>query len=110
MGSDSATVAWARLRSVIEARPDASLVADQGHYLHAEFRSRLMGFVDDLECLLDAERSVIHVRSAARLGHSDFGVNRARLEELREAFDDAADAVLDSGAAEERQQGGNGGQ
>ncbi len=88
----SPAAAWKRLRRVIEARPDATIITDDGRYLHAEFRSRLMGFVDDLECLLDPAHSRIEVRSASRLGYSDFGVNRARVEELREAFDDAAEA------------------
>ena len=49
-----------------------------------------MGFVDDVEFVVDPERSVIDVRSASRLGHSDFGVNRKRVETLRAAFAEAA--------------------
>ena len=45
--------------------------------------------MDDVEFLLVASEQVIHVRSASRLGITDFGVNRARVEELREAFDEA---------------------
>lgn len=100
----SASAAWKRLQAVIAARDDATVRTLQGRYLHVEFRSRWMGFVDDLECLLDAEQSVIHLRSAARLGYSDFGVNRARLEDLREAFDDEAEAAADSDDGEERPQ------
>ncbi|MGH7970152.1 MAG: DUF1499 domain-containing protein, partial [Limisphaerales bacterium] len=58
-----------------------------GHYLHAEFRSPLMGFVDDVEFVLAPEQKLIHVRSAARLGYSDFGVNRKRAEFLRAQFE-----------------------
>ena len=43
-------------------------------------------FVDDLECRLDAENRVIHVRSASRVGYSDLGVNRKRVERLRARF------------------------
>lgn len=52
-------------------------------YLHAECESRLFGFVDDLELRVDKEQGVIQVRSAARLGRRDFGVNRRRVAWLR---------------------------
>ena len=55
-------------------------------YLHAEFRSLIFRFVDDLELLVDPVAGVIDVRSASRLGRSDFGVNRRRVEELRRRF------------------------
>jgi uncharacterized protein (DUF1499 family) len=45
--------------------------------------TRLMRFVDDAEFYLDEKAGVIHVRSASRLGSSDFGVNRARIESIR---------------------------
>lgn len=80
--------AWQRLLRVIRARPDATIVTEDGRYLHAEFRSRWLGFVDDFEALLEPEHQRIHVRSASRLGYSDFGVNRRRVEEIREAFDE----------------------
>ena len=80
--------AWAHLIEVIQAQHNATIRSRQRDYLHAEFESRWLGFVDDVEFLLDAEHALIHVRSASRLGYSDFGVNRARVEALREAFDD----------------------
>jgi uncharacterized protein (DUF1499 family) len=52
-------------------------------YLYAEFRSRLLGYVDDVEFVHDAAAGVIHVRSASRLGRRDFGVNRDRVEAIR---------------------------
>ena len=52
-------------------------------YLHAEFTSRVFRFRDDLELLYDAEHEVFEVRSASRVGHSDLGANRKRVEELR---------------------------
>lgn len=55
-------------------------------YIHATFRSRVFGFVDDVEFLVDKEQDVIHVRSAARVGYSDLGVNRARVQRLRESY------------------------
>ena len=55
-------------------------------YVHAEARSWLFRFVDDVEFLYDAQQHVVHVRSASRVGYSDLGVNRSRIESLRHAF------------------------
>ena len=79
----SARGAWTALRSLLKTMPRVSLVADKEDYLYAEFTSRTMGFVDDVEFLLDDKADVIHVRSASRLGRSDFGVNRERVETIR---------------------------
>jgi uncharacterized protein (DUF1499 family) len=82
-------LAWEQLRELVATAERASIVAERENYLHAEFRSRLIGFVDDLECVLDAGARVIHVRSASRVGYSDLGVNRARVEALRARLRDA---------------------
>ncbi|OHD81605.1 MAG: hypothetical protein A3J97_00840 [Spirochaetes bacterium RIFOXYC1_FULL_54_7] len=58
-------------------------------YMHAEFRSALFRFVDDVEFLLPAGESLIQVKSASRLGYSDMGVNRKRVERLRALFGSA---------------------
>ena len=79
----SARDAWVALRSMLQKTPRVELVADKANYLYAEFASRIMGFVDDVEFLLDEKAGVIHVRSASRLGRSDFGVNRDRIETIR---------------------------
>ena len=81
-----ATAAMSRLAAVIEKQEGARIVTRRHDYLHAEYQSKLMGFVDDLELLADPAAHVIHVRSASRLGYSDLGVNRARVEALRAAF------------------------
>ena len=73
--------AIAAVRRAVEAMPRARVISADSHYLYAEFRSALLGYVDDVEFHYDG--SVIHVRSASRLGRRDFGVNRARVEELR---------------------------
>jgi uncharacterized protein (DUF1499 family) len=78
--------AFARARAAALALPRTTLAVDEPGYVRVECRSAVFGFVDDLELLLDAEARVIHVRSAARLGRSDFGVNRARVERLRRAL------------------------
>jgi uncharacterized protein (DUF1499 family) len=61
----------------------ATVIRQDGAYLYAEYRTKRMKFVDDLELLYDAKAGAFHVRSASRLGRRDFGVNRARVEALR---------------------------
>jgi uncharacterized protein (DUF1499 family) len=78
--------AMAALRRALEAAPGVRVVAAQPDYLYAECRSRVMGFVDDVEFALDAAGGVFQLRSAARMGRRDFGVNRARIESLRRAL------------------------
>ncbi|MGB7417264.1 MAG: DUF1499 domain-containing protein [Thermosynechococcaceae cyanobacterium] len=82
----STSDALAKLRQAIDAMEGSEIVTATDDYLHAEFTSKLMGFVDDLECYLPAEKSLIHIRSASRLGQSDLGANRTRVEELRKRF------------------------
>jgi uncharacterized protein (DUF1499 family) len=84
--SGDVAAAFQKLCKLVQAQPRASVVTQDGQYLHAEFSSPLMGFVDDVEFLLAAEQRLIDVRSAARLGYSDFGVNRKRVESLRAQF------------------------
>jgi uncharacterized protein (DUF1499 family) len=71
------------VRKAIESLPRTTVVQIEPDYLYAEFRSKLMGFVDDVEFLADRAKGVVHVRSASRLGRKDFGVNRERIERLR---------------------------
>lgn len=85
-----AGAAMERLREVVLAMPRTTIVIDDGDYLHAEFRSAIFRFVDDVEFLADADAGVIHVRSASRIGRSDLGVNRKRVEAIRTAFTNAA--------------------
>lgn len=81
-----AASALAQLESVITAMPRMAIIEKTKDYLYAEFTSRLMGYVDDVEFYLDPSASVIHVRSASRLGESDLGVNRKRIEAVRSAL------------------------
>lgn len=90
--------AMAALRAAIAAMPRTHVVRAEGAYLYAEFRSKLMGFVDDAEFLHDAAAGVIHARSASRLGRRDFGVNRARIEAIRAAIAGPAGAGARAGS------------
>lgn len=77
------------LAVLLEAR--ARLEVREPSYLHAVFTTRLLRFRDDFEARLDAEAGLIHVRSASRLGYSDLGANRRRVESIRVAFQAAMD-------------------
>ena len=72
---------FSRVRKAVESMPGATVIEEKPGYLYAEFRTPLLGFVDDVEFLRGD--GVIHVRSASRLGRRDFGVNRKRIETLR---------------------------
>jgi uncharacterized protein (DUF1499 family) len=75
-----------RLLQVLSAWPRTRVITSTPDYLHAECRSLLFRFVDDVEVVLDRTAGVIHCRSASRAGHSDLGVNRRRLEAIRVAL------------------------
>ena len=78
--------ALAHLREIIESLPRTTIVDQRDDYMHIEFETALVGFVDDLEVYLPPEGGLIHIRSASRLGYSDLGVNRKRVEMLRAKF------------------------
>jgi len=79
----SAADAWRAVRSTVAGLPRTKIITETNDYLHAECSSAFFGFVDDLEFHLRPAQKLIAARSAARLGHSDFGVNRKRVENLR---------------------------
>ncbi len=84
----TATVAEAmtELKKTILRMKRARIVGETDTYIHAEFTSAIWRFVDDVEFFFDDTKKIIHVRSASRLGKSDFGVNRKRVEEVRSAW------------------------
>jgi uncharacterized protein (DUF1499 family) len=75
-----------RLIAAVQGMSGARVVEATQTYVRAEFTSLLFRFVDDVEFLVDEEHHQIHVRSASRVGHSDLGVNRRRVEAVRRAF------------------------
>jgi uncharacterized protein (DUF1499 family) len=76
----------ARIKAVVQAMPGAKLVRAEGDYLYAQFTTRLMKYVDDVEFWYDPAAQAIQVRSASRIGRSDLGVNRKRIEAVRAAL------------------------
>ncbi len=75
---------WARLQHILSTRHDTVMVQQDPDYIRVEFHTTF--FIDDGEFLLDASRGLIHCRSASRLGYSDLGKNRRRLEQIRRAL------------------------
>jgi uncharacterized protein (DUF1499 family) len=82
--------AMERLIEVIQGMKRCRIVTMEDHYIHAEFTSAFFRFVDDVEFYFDSEAKIIHMRSASRIGYSDFGVNRQRMEKVRSLFNDSA--------------------
>lgn len=78
--------AIAHLKQVIQAQAGAEIITERPDYLYAEFTSKLMGFVDDVEFYVNKDNGKIDVRSASRLGKSDLGANRKRIETITAGF------------------------
>ena len=76
-------ISIADLKKIIESMERTTIIEETSDYLYAEFKTPLMGFVDDVEFYLDKSENIVHVRSASRLGKSDLGLNRKRVEEIR---------------------------
>ncbi|MEA5618521.1 DUF1499 domain-containing protein [Cronbergia sp. UHCC 0137] len=74
------------LLKVLTVVPRTEVIVQTDNYIHAISKSRIFKFIDDVEFYLPADKSVIHIRSASRVGDSDFGVNRRRLEQIRLAL------------------------
>ena len=83
----SAADAMQRLSSIVASMRGARIIEARPDYLVAEFTTRWLRFVDDVEFAILASSQRIDVRSASRLGSEDFGVNRARIEAIRARFD-----------------------
>ncbi len=75
--------AHAGIKKIILGMKRSRIVSETDYYIHAEFSSAVFRFVDDVEFWFDESAKLIHVRSAARLGYSDLGVNRKRVEDIR---------------------------
>jgi uncharacterized protein (DUF1499 family) len=78
--------AYRKLVALIASGQRARIVVKEANYLRAEFRSAILRFVDDVEFLFSEDQAVIDVRSASRVGYSDFGMNRRRIEDIRKRW------------------------
>ncbi len=79
-----------KLLDVLYSQRRVRLLSIEADFIHAEFRSLIFGFVDDVEFYFPPEASIIHVKSASRTGYYDFGANRRRVERIRAAFENPA--------------------
>ena len=77
----------AKIKAVVEGMDGARVIKSEPGYLYAQFTSKLMKFVDDVEFWFDPAANVIQVRSASRVGRGDMGVNRERIEAVRAALE-----------------------
>jgi uncharacterized protein (DUF1499 family) len=82
-----ASKAYQKLLKILKNMPRTKVVKEKANYIHAECKTRFLRFVDDLEFLFDDTDAIIHVRSASRVGYSDLGVNRKRVEQFRKDFE-----------------------
>ena len=79
-------MAQEKMITLIQGIKRAKIITVTDNYLHAEFTSAIFRFVDDVELYFDDVTKRIHMRSAARSGHYDFGVNRKRLEAIKSEY------------------------
>ena len=77
---------WADIISLVKALPRTQIIAETSNYLHVEVRSFLFRFVDHLELVIAQDKQRLDIRSASVTGYSDMGVNRKRVEMLRDLF------------------------
>ena len=83
--SGSAKGKWEQAKQVIREM-GGKIVREEDYYLWVTFRTRIFRFVDDLELRMDEENRLIHIRSSSRVGYSDMGVNRRRIEDFHITF------------------------
>lgn len=76
---------WAKFKGIIHEQ-GGEVIIDDGNYVHATFSTPIFHYVDDVELRFDEATSLIHIRSASRMGRSDFGVNRKRVEKLKQGL------------------------
>ena len=76
------------LLKVLSVVPRTEVTENTDNYIHAESTSRIFKFVDDVDFYFPEDENIIHLRSASRVGESDLGVNRRRMEQIRLAMQD----------------------
>lgn len=84
--SGDGKIAFDKLTHIVAAMDGAVIILSEPNYLYAQYRTPILKFIDDVEFVLDESSNTIQMRSASRIGRKDFGVNRKRLETVRERF------------------------
>ena len=80
------TLAFRSLVDFLGADSNGKILDLSEGYVYAVYYTPFLKFADDVEYWLDLEARVIHARSESRIGHSDFGTNRARIERIRRSW------------------------
>ncbi len=75
-----------KIITIINSLKRSKVITNEENYIHIEFRTATFRFVDDVEFLFDDKEKIIHFRSRARMGYSDMGVNRKRMEKIAKLF------------------------
>ena len=76
------------IQSILEKTPRTKIVDTDGDYIHAESTSRIMKYVDDVEITLKEPENKLTIRSESRVGEGDFGVNKKRVDSIKNSFFD----------------------
>lgn len=84
--SGDGSAEMAKIADALKAMPRTVIVKQEPGYIYAQSTTALLKFTDDIEFALDTSKGIIDVRSASRIGRKDFGVNRARVEAIRQAL------------------------
>ena len=84
--SGSLNEAKDKIINIIASFKRSKIITNEENYIHIEFRTATFRFVDDVEFLFDDKEKIIHFRSRARMGYSDMGVNRKRMEKITHLF------------------------
>ena len=87
--SGDTQVAWQTLQNILAEDSSITVITSTGSHVRAEAKTRFLRFTDDVDFLLDKDAGIIDMRSASRVGYSDLGKNRSRLEALREKLREA---------------------
>lgn len=74
------------IKAIIKALPRTKIIKQSPNYISVEFTTKFFRFTDDIEFLINRKKNVIDVRSASRVGYSDLGVNRKRIESIRKEY------------------------
>ena len=78
-----------RILKILSELNQSKVITTKENYIRAEFTSKIFGFVDDVEFYFPhtkSKKTTIHIRSASRIGYSDLGANKKRIEEIRTKF------------------------
>ena len=88
-GSNSWEKVKLKIENTLKGMQNMKIVTDENNYLRVEFKSKFLGFIDDFEVHFVPDQKILHIRSSSRLGYSDFGVNRKRVQKFTKKFSEA---------------------